>query len=465
MIDKHTDNLGTVLQGEGVSDGIVLGHATRWDRHEIHVEHVRLPESLVAAEVTRFRAAVDRADSELGELYEQLATSGLAEGETLGLLDAHKMMLRDPAILGDTERYIKDERLNAEWALSMTLKRYEAMFANMKDPFFRERGQDVAHIGERLYRFLVEPDAASTAGAAMEIPRGAILVAKTLSPAEALAASRHGVAAFVLETGTPTGHTAIVARSTQVPTVIGLPGVCDLVGDGDRIIVDGLEGEVVVRPSQYEELLYNRRAQRAKAVRKTVRQNKALPAVTPDGTTITLRANLDFPTQAATVEQHGGLGVGLFRTEFLFLERSTPPSEDEQAEVYAELLRAMRPHPVTIRTLDIGGDKAFEFLGGPKALPTELRAIRYCLAHEEVFLTQLRALLRASGHGELRVLLPFVTAASEIRRTKQLIMRASAELSERGVRHDPDIAIGAMIELPAAALTADLIAKEVDFLS
>lgn len=463
MVDQNADNLGTVLQGQGVSDGIVLGHVTRWDRHEIYVEHVRLPESLVAAELTRFRAAVDRAEHELSELYEQLSESGLAEGETLGLLDAHKMMLRDPAIIGDTERYIRDERLNAEWALSMTLKRYEAVFAAMKDPFFRERGEDVAQIGERLYRFLVEPDGGA-AGAAMAFPRGTILVAHTLSPAEALAASRN-VAAFVLETGTPTGHTAIIARSMQVPTVIGLPGVCDLVGDGDRIIVDGLEGEVVLRPSQYEEILYNRRAQRAKAVRKTVRQNRALPAVTPDGTRIVLRGNLDFASQAPAVEQHGGLGVGLFRTEFLFLERATPPNEDEQTAVYAELLRAMRPHPVTIRTLDIGGDKAFEFLGGPRALPTELRAIRYSLAHEEVFLTQLRALLRASGHGELRLLLPFVTVAAEIRRTKQLLVRASAELSERGVRHDPDISIGAMIELPAAALTADLIAREVDFLS
>jgi len=463
------ENLGIVLQGEGVSEGIILGSVARWDRHETLVEHVRLPESLVNAEVSRFHDAIARAEREIDELYVSLTSPSAgspakaAEGEHLGLLDAHKMMLRDPSIVNDTERYIREEHLNAEWALSMTLKRLEGMFAGVKDPFFRERGQDIHHIGERLMQFLAQGEGDEAPPSPLShLPQGAVLFAHSLSPAEALAASRQSIAAFVIEAGSTSGHTAIIARSLGIPAVVGLTGASDVVGDGDRVIVDGFEGEIVVRPTEYEEILYARRANRAKAVRRTVRQNRTLPAETPDGFSMVLRANLDFVAQAPHVDALGGRGVGLYRTEFLFLERTGPPTEDEQTEAYTSVLKALAPHPVTIRTLDVGGDKLIRFSGPEHAV---LRAIRYCLANEELFLMQLRALLRASNHGELRILVPFIASPYEIREVRRLLAVASEQLAERGISHAPDIPVGAMIEVPVAALSAQQLAREVDFFS
>jgi phosphotransferase system enzyme I (PtsI) len=458
------ENLGIVLQGDGVSEGIVLGTVARWDRHETLVEHVRLPESLVNAEVSRFHDSIARAEREIDELYVSLtaAAMGTTEGEHLGLLDAHKLMLRDPSIVNDTERYIREEHLNAEWALSMTLKRLESMFAAVKDPFFRERGQDIHHIGERLMQFLAQSGDEVPPSPLSQLPQGAVLFAHSLSPAEALAASRQKVAAFVIEAGSTSGHTAIIARSLGIPAVVGLQGATDVAGDGDRVIVDGFEGEIVVRPTQYEEILYGRRANRAKAVRRAVRQNRTLPAETPDGFSIVLKANLDFAAQAPHVDALGGQGVGLYRTEFLFLDRVRPPTEEEQTAAYVSVLEALRPHPVTIRTLDVGGDKLIRFSGPEHA---GLRAIRYCLANEELFLVQLRALLRASRHGELRILVPFIAAPFEIREVRRLLAQASEQLAARGIKHAPNIPVGAMIEIPVAALSAEHLAKEVDFFS
>jgi phosphotransferase system enzyme I (PtsI) len=255
-----------------------------------------------------------------------------------------------------------------------------------------------------------------------------------------------------------------VARSLGIPAVVGLREAVDLVGEGDRIIVDGFEGEVIVHPSQYEELLYDRRAGRAKAIRRTLQLNRQLGATTPDGHELILRGNLDFADRTDHVSAHGGQGIGLFRTEFLYLSRPVPPTEEEQYEAYATVARAMRPHPVTIRTLDVGGDKEIKFLG-EDAKGQGLRAIRFCLANHDLFLTQLRALLRAAREGELRILLPFVTTIHEVREVKKLIAEASRQLAARGTLHEPDVALGIMIEVPAAALAADTFAQEVDFFS
>lgn len=460
-----SQNLGIVLQGEGVSNGIVQGTAKLWNRHALEVEHIRLTESLVDAEVARFMEAVSRAEQEISDLYTSLVASGMKEGDHLGLLDAHKMMLRDPMIINDTQRYIREEHLNAEWALSMTLKKLEAVFAQMSDPFFRERGQDVSDIGERLMRFLQHPDQDEDAPHLMgEITAGAVLVAGSLSPTEAIAVSRLGIAAFVLDTGSGAGHTAIIARSLGIPAVVGLGDASDQIGDGDTIIVDGFEGEIVVHPSQYEELLYGRRAKRAKAIRRTLQQNRLLPARTPDGMEVILRGNLDFTSVASVVGQHGGDGIGLYRTEFLFLGRQVPPTEEEQYASYSEVALAFAPQSVTIRTLDIGGDKEIKYLGEDEK-GQGLRAIRWCLKNPDFFLVQLRALLRAAVHGTIRLLLPFVTTLHELREAKRLIAIAAEQLTASGTPFNSDIEIGIMIEVPAAALAADTFAREVDFMS
>lgn len=463
-MSKVNQNLGMVLRGVGVSPGIVLGVASRFDREDVPIERVHLPESLLSSEVKRLHQALAKAEAEIDALQDELVESGKSEGEHLGVLDAHKVMLRDQMLIGDTERRIHEQGINAEWALSEALAHIATIFEAMEDPFFRERGQDVEHVGDLLMRALSGDD--SMRSVISSVGPGSVVVGDTLSPAEALALARLPVAAFALDKGSATGHTAIIAHSMDIPAVVGLENVGEHVGQGDRIIVDGGEGEVIVHPSEGEELVYGRRARRARAFFKALRQNRDLPAVTPCGeAVVTLRGNLDLVDEIPRILECGGEGVGLFRTEFLFLDRRDLPSEEEQLETYARVLDQMAPHPVTIRTLDIGGDKQLRADRPHVNASPALRAIRYCMVDRELFKTQLRALVRASVHGSLRLLIPFVTTLAEVRWTRKLMREVRAELEAEGHDVSPDIPTGIMIEVPAAALIADLLAKEVDFFS
>ena len=453
--------LGTVLRGVGVSPGIVSGKASRLDRTEIPIERVHLPDSLLEAEMHRVIEAVERAEAEIDALENSLQGNGL-DGEHLAVLSAHKMMLRDPMLLSETKRLIDEQGINAEWAVSEAVHHIHEIFDSMQDPFFRERGEDVDHVGDLLLRSLShDGDMEPVIG---DVRRGAIVVAERLSPAEALSLARLPVGAFVLSEGTTTSHTAIIASSMDIPSVVGVIGVTEHVGDGDQIIVDGVEGEIVVHPTEEEQILYSRRERRARAFFRALRQNRQQPATTQDEqVTLTLRGNLDIVDEVGRITRSGGEGIGLFRTEFLFLERTELPSEEEQFQVYKEIITQMSPASVTIRTLDVGGDK---LLKAPGLTPPSqsLRAIRSCLKERGLFATQLRALLRASVHGNLRILLPFVTTVSEVRATKAIIAQVRDELTTSGVPHG-EIPLGVMIEVPAAALIAEQLAAEVDFFS
>jgi phosphotransferase system enzyme I (PtsI) len=463
-MSASNQNLGTVLRGVGVSPGIVLGNATRFDRAELPVEHVHLPDSLLDAEVSRLHEAVERAERGIDTLHETLIATGKSEGEHLSVLDAHKMMLRDPMLLGETETLIREERVNAEWALSEALAHIQEIFQAMEDTFFRERGEDVEHVGDLLFRALRQDDEYERA--IEDIPRGAIVIADNLSPAESLMLARLPVAAFAIDHGTPTSHTAIIAHSLNIPAVVGLRVACHHVGEGDRVIIDGAEGEIIAHPSPEEEIVYGRRARRAKAFFKALRQNRDVPAETKDGgTSIILRGNLDLIDEHHRIHHSGGEGVGLLRTEFLFLDRDDLPSEEEQLRSYARVLEVMAPHPVSIRTLDIGGDKLLKPSQLTADLSPALRAIRYSLRDRGLFDTQLRALLRASVHGQLRILLPFVSSLHEVRSVKRIIAELRQQLDEEGFESKAEIPLGVMIEIPAAALIADLLAKEADFFS
>ena len=465
-------NLGTVLRGMGVSPGIILGNACRLDSTEIQIEHIHLPESLLNAEVKRLKEAVSRADATIDRLQYDLEAAGHSDGqaichetgEHIAVLDAHKLMLHDPMLLGEAEKLIHAQGINAEWALSEALQHILDLFEAMEDPFFRERGRDVRDVGEMLLRALQGDDGFGQVVG--DVPRGSIVVAEQLSPAEVLTLARLPVAAFVLAEGTPTSHTAIIAHSMDIPAVVGVKSLTEHVGDGERIIVDGVEGEVIVHPSAEEEVLYSRRARRAKAFYRALRQNRDLSAATRCGQReVVLRANLDLIDESARVLESGAEGIGLFRTEFLFLERRDLPSEEEQYEAYKKVLKAVEPQPVTMRTLDIGGDKLMKVNRLGIRASNGLRAIRYCLQDRELFKTQLRALLRAAHHGPLRILIPFVTTVSELRLVKRIIKELEKTLDDEGVARGKDIQIGAMIEVPAAALIAPRLAKEADFFS
>jgi phosphotransferase system enzyme I (PtsI) len=465
-------NLGTVLRGVGVSPGIILGNAYRLDSAEIQIEHIHLPESLLGAEVKRLHEAVTRADATIDRLQGELEAAGHSDGqainhetgEHIAVLDAHKLMLHDPMLLGEAEKLIHSQGINAEWALSEALQHILSIFEVMEDPFFKERGRDVQDVGEMLLRALQGDDGFRQVVG--DVPRGAIVVAEQLSPAEALTLARLPVAAFVLAEGTPTSHTSIIAHSMDIPAVVGVKSMAEHVGDGERIIVDGVEGEVIVHPSAEEEILYSRRSRRAKAFYRALRQNRDVPATTIcGGRVVILRGNLDLIDEGHRVLASGAEGVGLFRTEFLFLERRDLPEEDEQYAAYKAVLEEMSPHPVTMRTLDVGGDKLMKAMRPGMRSSSGLRAIRYCLQDRDLFETQLRALLRASAHGPLQVLIPFVTTVSELRLVKRIITKLRAQLVEEGHQVPENIPLGAMIELPAAALIAPRLAKEVDFFS
>ena len=460
---RANDNLGMVLRGVGVSPGIVLANAVRLDRTKVSIERVHLPESLLESEVSRLGEAVERAEAEIDQLHGHLQDEGHTEGEHLGVLDAHKVMLRDQMLLGEAERRIREQGINAEWALSQALEHVSEIFAAMEDPYFRERGADVEHVGDLLLRALCgDPGYRDVIE---DIPRGSVVIASDLAPSEALTLARRPVAAFALDGGSATNHTAIIAHSMAIPTVVGLRDITELVGEGDRIIVDGDEGEVIVHPSPDEELVYSRRARRARAFFRALRQNKDKPAITPDGVAVALRGNLDIADEWGRIGDCGGSGVGLFRTEFLFLDRVELPEEEEQYQTYRSILEALAPHPVTIRTLDIGGDKLLRANREVVKASAGLRAIRYCLRDRELFDPQLRALLRASVHGELRLLIPFITSITEVYQVKRILAEMTESMRAEGHAIAERIPLGFMIEVPAAALMSDLIAREADFVS
>lgn len=461
-MNDGTAQLGTMIRGVGVSPGIVLGYASFLAQAEVHFERLHVELERVEGEVARLEAAVVRAEHDIDALDELLRAERGSEGEYLGVLEAHKVMLRDPMLLDQARALITGELRNAEWAVHHATKEISSIFGGMDDAFFRERADDIHHVGQLLLRTLTGEHAERMPSI---VGPGAVIVAATLSPADALALARQRIGAFVLDQGTATSHTAIIAHSLGIPAVVGLLTASERIGDGDRIIVDGSEGEVVIHPSAAEENLYGQRAVRQRALRGALRANRELPAETLDGVRVHVRGNLDIVEGMDLLTAHGAVGVGLFRTEFLFLDRPSLPSEDEQYEVYTRVLREAAPHPVTIRTLDVGGDKLLPTQRTGTRAGAGLRAIRYCLQEQELFRTQLRALFRASVHGALRLLLPFISSMHEVRQVQRMTAAIRQELLARGQPVADHVPMGFMIEVPAAVLIADQLAREAAFFS
>jgi phosphotransferase system enzyme I (PtsI) len=454
-----------VLHGHPVSSGITVGNAHLVSTARLEVAHYEIAPDAVDAEVARFDRAMQAAQEELAALKSHIPPGSPAEFEAF--LDLHRMILNDSALSQAPRALIRKRRANAEWALVQQTERLVERFEEIDDAYLRERKADVQQAAERVLAALMGGQTLKPPAISEE--EKLIVVAHDLSPADMLLFKKHRFGGFVTDVGGVTSHTAIVARSLGIPAIVGLHHARQTIAEGELVIVDGTQGLLIVNPDPLVLAEYRARQAELKAERKRLRRLKSTPAATVDGTPIELFANIELPQDMPEVLEAGAEGVGLFRTEFLFLNRKDLPGEDEQFEAYREVAKAMKGRPVVLRTLDLGADKALNGAGGGShAMPNPamgLRAIRFCLAEPQIFLTQLRAILRASSYGKVRVLLPMLAHAHEIDQTLAFIAQAKSQLDERDEPYDKDIQIGGMIEIPAAALALPIFMRRLNFLS
>jgi phosphotransferase system enzyme I (PtsI) len=457
-----------VLHGHAVSGGITVGYAHLVSTARLEVAHYEVAEDQVGVEVKRFDAAMKTAQDELYELKAHIAAD--APAEFAAFLDLHRMILNDSALSQAPRELIRKQRANAEWALVQQMERLVERFDEIEDPYLRERKADVQQAVERVLKAMMGgphgPGGLAEPAASEE--QKLIVVAHDLSPADMMLFKRHKYGGFVTDVGGVTSHTAIVARSLGIPALVGLHHAHRTISEGELLIVDGVQGLLVVNPDPAVLAEYRKRQAQLKAERQRLKLLKKTPAATLDGTPIELYANIELPQDTPEAIESGAEGVGLFRTEFLFLNRKDLPSEDEQFEAYRQVAQAMGGRPVVLRTLDVGADKAMDGGDGSHNMPNPamgLRAIRYCLAEPQIFLTQLRAILRASHYGKVKILLPMLAHLHEIEQTLVLIGTAKQQLDERSLPYDKAVEVGGMIEIPAAALALPIFMRRLNFLS
>ena len=450
-----------VLHGHAVSSGITIGYAHRVTTARLEVAHYEVAADAVEAEVARFEAGLRKARAELQGLTAHIPAGSPPEFEAF--LNLHGMILDDSALAEAPKKLIRERHANAEWALVQQMEKLTDRFDEIDDPYLRERKADVQQAVERVLKALMgaqpaEPDLAEE--------QELVVVAHDLSPADMLLFKRHQFGGFVTDVGGVTSHTAIVARSLGIPAIVGLHHAFQTIAERELLIVDGEHGVLIVNPDRLVLAEYRQRQSQLGLERERLKRLRSTPATTVDGTPVELFANIELPDDMPEVLEVGAQGVGLFRSEFIFLNRSDLPGEDEQFEAYRNVAQAMEGRPVVLRTLDIGADKALNGASGTMPNPAMgLRAIRFCLAEPQMFLTQLRAILRASHYGTVKVLLPMLAHVHEIEQTLALIRQAKQQLDERRVPYDPGIQIGGMIEIPAAALALPIFMRRLDFLS
>jgi phosphotransferase system enzyme I (PtsI) len=449
------------LQGAGVSGGIAIGHAHLVSTARLEVAHYEITPQEVAAELLRFDTAVARVRSELAGL--QAGVSATAPAEIRAILNLHAMLLDDASLSLVPRDNIRKRQCNAEWALVMQMDHLAAQFEAIEDSYLRERKQDIVQVVERVLKAMLGTGHVP-AGPSHE--EDVIVVAHDLSPADMILFKQHQYAGFVTDLGGVTSHTAIVARGLNIPAIVGLHHARNMIREGELLVVDGREGVLIVDPGPQVLEEYRKRSREIEGERQKLKHLRTARSSTLDGTLIDLQANIELPQDVEKVREVGAAGIGLFRSEFLFLNRDDLPSEDEQFEAYREVADAMHGRPVTIRTLDLGADKSIngaDRMGPNPALG--LRAIRFCLAEPQMFLTQLRAILRASRHGKVRLLIPMLAHAHEVEQALAAVRHARETLDDQKIPYDRRIEIGGMIEVPAAALSLSYFVSKLDFLS
>ena len=450
------------IHGIGVSNGIAIGRAHLISNALLEVVQYDIEIKNIPLEVKRFEDAIAAVRVELNKIKSQLPSD--SPKELSAFIDTHLMILNDKSLSSLPKSIIENEKCNAEWAIKKQMDSVVNQFDQIEDQYLRERKQDVIQVVERVIKILLGH---SNQIAAKNKEKLTILVAHDISPADALHFKNHKYAAFVTDGGGVTSHTAILSRSLNIPSIVALQNARTLIRDNDLIIVDGSQGVVIVNPTLEIQKYYKSLQDSWSDEQEKLQRIKTKKSITKDGALIHLFANIEVPNDIISVNASGATGVGLFRTEFLFMNRQDMPDEEEQFQAYKKVAEAMGKRPVTIRTLDSGADKQTA-LNNKKISPNPalgLRAIRLCLSEPKIFMTQLRAILRASQYGNIKILFPMLSSISELRQTKLLLERAKASLRKDKVKFNEKILIGGMIEIPAAAISADIFAQELDFLS
>ena len=449
-----------MYKGTNASEGIGIGKAAIIKEQELVITPDKVADT--AAEVTRFKGALEQSVKDTEELAADLATR-VGEKE-VEILQGHIMLLSDPMLTGEIENSIKNDGVNSEFAIETVCNMYADMFASMGDELMQQRATDMRDIKTRMQKLLLGVRSVDIAS----LPAGSVIVAKDLTPSMTAGINPANVTGIVTELGGRTSHSAILARALEIPAVVAVENLMEQVKDGDDLVLDGSTGEVMVNPDAAVRAEYETKRDVFLKEKKELEQYIGKPSVTRDGVQVEIVANIGKPEDAEKVLQYDGEGVGLFRTEFLFMDRTSMPTEEEQFEAYKKVAIAMNGKPVIIRTLDIGGDKEIPYMGLEKDENPFLgyRAIRFCLDRkEDIYKPQLRALLRASAFGNIRIMVPLVTCIEEYREARGLVEELKTELDEAGIAYKKDIQVGIMVETAAASLIADIFAREVDFFS
>ncbi len=450
-----------MLKGIGVSPGVAIGKAFLWGRERLSPPRREISEGEVAGELARFERALARTTEEIIQIRKKIAQE--IDGEHAHILDAHLLVLEDVLLIEETMRRVEQEKVNVEYVFSDVLEQLARRFETMDDEYLRERASDVRDIGRRVLRNLLGRKRKDLS----DLDKEVIVVAYDLSPSDTALMHKEKVIGFVTDVGGKTSHTAIMARALEIPAIVGLKDISARVNRTDQLIVDGTNGVVIINPDEETLNRYRKEEVEIKVVERKLAELKDLPAETRDGHRVELVANLEIPEEIPSLLAHGAAGIGLYRTEFFYLNRSGLPTEDEHYQAYKSVAEQMSPHSVIIRTLDLGGDKFTSQLEIPREMNPFMgwRAIRFCLERPDIFKVQLRAILRASTHGNLKVMYPMISGIEELKRANQVLEEVKEELRKKGIPFAEDLEVGVMIETPSAAMTADILAKEVKFFS
>ena len=452
-----------VINGIAGSPGLAIAPAVVIDTRRPGVPHRHIARAAADEEVARFAGAVKLASQGIRDVEARVRSA--ATRAEASILEAYVLMIEDESLREETERHIRVDRQCAEWALDTAVRSMVDQLQSAGDPYLAERSHDIEFVGDRILRALMNRQIPMPV--MPSVGEAAIIVAHDLSPAETAGLSKDRVRGIVTEVGTRTSHTAILARALDIPAVVGAKRITTLVGSGEQLVVDGLRGQVIIQPTRGMIEAAQARARRHAAVALGLRTAVAGPAATRCGQRVDLRANIELPQETEVALEQGAQGIGLYRTEFLYMSRQDPPSEDEQFEVYKRVLEGAAPLPCTIRTFDIGGDKFVSAFQAPDEMNPALglRAVRLGLARPELLLSQLRAMVRASAFGELRIMVPMISAVRELRAVRELLDLACREVDSEGQPRAAHVPLGMMVEVPAAAILANEFAADAEFFS
>jgi len=449
------------LKGIAAASGICIGPAYKIGKEDLTIPKLAIGLKDIPLQIQLFEEALIKTRREIIELQKRIgAEMGQEEAQ---IFDAHLLVLEDRMLIEEVISRLKKEQLNVAFIFSEVLKKYIDVFSKIEDEYLKERIVDINDVGKRVLRNLL----GKTRQSLSDLKERVIVVAHDLSPSDTAAMHKQNVAGFVTDIGGKTSHTAIMAKSLEIPAVVGVEEGTAKIQPGDILIVDGIMGYIIVNPDEITLSTYREEEEKLKGIAARFLSVKDLPAVTLDGKVVEINANIEFPDEVPSVKLHGAEGIGLYRTEFFYMNRKDLPTEEDHYQAYKYVAEEMRPYPVIIRTLDLGGDKFLSQFEVPHEMQPFLgwRAIRFCLARPDIFKLQLRAILRASVHGNLKMMYPMISGVEELRQANKILEEAKQELKNKGVAYKDDIEVGAMIEVPSAAITVDILADEVDFFS